>query len=58
MQTELTMMVWGSVLGRVAFMAVFAYLIYRVLRSRPQRARVRTQGRYARERLDVDRSRR
>ena len=58
MQSELAMMVSGYVLGRIAFLAVFAYLVYRVLRPRPQRARVRSQGRSARERLDVNRSRR
>ncbi len=56
MQSELAMMVSGYVLGRVAVVAAFGYLFYRVLRSQPKRVRIRSQSRYARERFDANRS--
>ncbi len=55
METDITMMTAGYLLLRVGVIAVFAYLIYRVVRPEPARQPIRVPSNYANERLQVRR---
>lgn len=53
MENDIALMASGYVLARIGVLAAFGYMIYRVLRPQPRRARVRSQSDYARERSQV-----
>lgn len=55
MENDITMMTAGYVLLRVGVIALFAYLVYRVLRAEPARQPMRIQSNYADERLRAHR---
>lgn len=50
MENDIALMASGYLLLRLGVLAVFAYLVYRVLRPSPKKVRVRAQSNYARER--------
>ena len=43
MENDIALMASGYVLARIGVLAAFAYMIYRVLRPQPRRARVRSR---------------
>jgi len=55
MENDIALIASGYVLARIAAIVAFAYLVYRVLRPAQERARVRSQSNYARERASVTR---
>lgn len=55
METDITMMTAGYVLLRLGVLALFAYLVYRVVRPEPAKQRIRVQSNYASERVQVRR---
>ena len=55
METDIAMMTAGYVLTRLAFVAVFAYLVFRAIRPQPKPRRVRVQSDYANERTQLRR---
>jgi len=52
MENDIALMASGYLLVRLGVLAAFAYLVYRVVRPTPKRARVRAQSNYARERYE------
>ena len=52
MENDIALMASGYLLVRLGVLAAFAYLVYRVLRPAPRRARARAQSNYARERYE------
>ena len=53
MENDIALMVSGYLLARLGLLAVFGYLIYRVLRPTPSKAPAQTQSNYATERLSA-----
>lgn len=53
METDIALMASGYLLTRLGVLAAFGYLTYRVLRPKPAKARVRSQGNYAQERFNA-----
>ena len=66
MENDIALAASGYLLARLGILVAFGYLFYRVLRTTPSRARVRTRSdgdvsqrsRYAQDRYDVYRARR
>ncbi len=58
METDIALIAAVSLLGKVAFVATFAWAFYRVLRNEPQRIRIESRSRYALERGRAARPRR
>ena len=56
MENDIAMMAAGYVLARLGLLALLGYAIYRVLTATSTRAPVRSQARYARERLQATRN--
>jgi|GEM_PF-7119286 len=57
MENEIALIATGYVLARIAALAAFGYLIYRLLRSAPSKEPVRSRSRHAKERLGATRPR-
>ena len=55
METDIALMASGYLLVRLAALAAFGYLVYRVLRGSPKRMPVRIQSNYANERRQASR---
>ena len=51
MENDIAMITTAYLLARLAVLAAFGYLVYRILRPRPMKARVKSQSFYAIERL-------
>lgn len=58
MENDIALMTSGFLALRIGIMALFAYAIYRVMRPSPRAARIKSQSRFARERLSATRSQR
>ncbi len=50
MENDIALIAVGSLLGKVAFVAAFAWAFYRVLRNQPEKVRIESRSRYAIER--------
>lgn len=55
MENDIAIMAAGYLFARLGALAAFGYLVYRVMRPAPNRARVKTHSDYARERYDSTR---
>ena len=56
MDTDIAFVATGYIVTRIAVIAAFAWVFYRILRNRPARIRVEDQtSRYALERLQASR---
>ena len=56
MENDIALVATGYIMTRLAIIAAFGWMVYRVLRSRPVKARVEDQtSRYALERFEASR---
>ena len=55
MESNIALMASGYLLARIGVLVAFGFLIYRVLRPTPSKARIQSQSEYARERYYVTR---
>lgn len=57
MENDIAFITSGFLVFRIVVIGLFAYAIYRVLKNPPKRVPVRSQSRFARERLAANRTR-